>query len=256
MKEKIEILSLKGFPMVKAGDDLADMILASLTYNNFKLENGDVLVLAQKIVSKAEGRMVSFSEVQPSKEAEELAEACDKDPRLVELVLSESEQVLKCVPGVIIVRHKLGFVMANAGIDQSNIEGNAVEGEVALLLPINPDKSASELKHTIDKALNVKINVVINDSFGRPFREGTAGVCIGSAGFAPLDIKTGSTDLFGRELLHTEVAVADEIAAAASLIMGQASEGRPLVIIRGLELGRAEQTAQDLVRPLNKDLFQ
>ena len=248
----LEIVALQGFPMIQAGDDLISIIIEALEQNQIQLSEGDAVVVAQKVVSKAEGRTVALSSVFPSDHGQAVAADCEKDSRLVELILGESTDIVKCVPGVLIVRHKLGFVMANAGIDQSNVEG---EGEVALLLPVDPDGSARKIKQNLDATMNVNVAVVINDSFGRPFRRGTAGVCIGAAGFAPLDIQTGSEDLFGRELLHTEVAIGDEIAAAASLLMGQAAEATPVVVIRGLNAAESNDTAQTLIRPVNKDLF-
>jgi coenzyme F420-0:L-glutamate ligase/coenzyme F420-1:gamma-L-glutamate ligase len=207
--------------------------------------------MAQKVVSKAEGRYRRLDEVDVSPEAADLAERCGKDPRLVELILGESERVVRCAPGVLIVRHRLGFVHANAGIDHSNIERG---DEQVLLLPENPDASAERLRQDIGTASGTNIGILIIDSFGRPFRIGTCGVCIGSAGVAVVDDRRGHPDLYGKPLEVTQVAVADELAAAASLLMGGADESRPLVLARGLLPG-GDGTAQALVRPLGEDLF-
>src|SRR6185436_200868 len=237
--QRVELLAVPGLPMVKAGDDLARLIGERLT-GELALRPGDVVVLAQKIVSKAEGRMVELSTVKPSPRAIELAAEVQKDPRLVELILSESVRVVRSRPNVLIVEHRLGFVMANAGIDQSNVAPQ--DGvERALLLPKDPDASAAALR--------------IIDSFGRPWRRGTAGVAIGASGLpAMLDLR-GNPDLFGRTLQVTISAFADEIAAAASLVMGQADEAQPVVLVRGLSWKLPATNAAELVRPATEDLF-
>ena len=226
----------------------------SLREADIALQNGDILVLAQKIVSKSEHRIVSLAHVEPSENAQELASKCDKDARLVQLILNESTAVLRCVPGVIIVRHKLGLVMANAGIDHSNIAADA-NGENVLLLPENPDQSAMQLRQAMERETGLQLAVVISDSFGRPWRLGTTGVCIGCDGIASLIDKRGDRDLFGQELIVTQVAVGDELATAASILMGQADEARPLVIVRGLEFPREPASARHLQRPPDEDLF-
>jgi coenzyme F420-0:L-glutamate ligase/coenzyme F420-1:gamma-L-glutamate ligase len=246
--QRVELLAVSGLPMVKAGDDLAALIRERLT-GELALRKGDVLVLAQKIVSKAEGRLVEIATVKPSQRAIELAAEVQKDPRLVELILSESVRVVRSRPNVLIVEHRLGFVMANAGIDQSNVAPQ--DGiERALLLPKDPDASA--------EALWAKLGVtalMIIDSFGRPWRRGTTGVAIGSAGLpAMLDLR-GNPDLFGRTLQVTISAFADEIAAAASLVMGQADEAQPVVLVRGLSWKLPATNAAELVRPASEDLF-
>ena len=238
--------------MINDGDDLSEVAVAAMAKNEIEFVDGDVLVIAQKIVSKSEGQIVNLSTVEPSHKACEVAKLCKKDPKLVELILSESSRIVRCSEGVLIVQHHLGWVMANAGIDQSNVRG--CDDEV-LLLPKNPNASAQAIKESIYEKTRANCSVVINDSFGRPFRMGTAGVCIGHAGFSPLEIKTGSKDLFGRELQNTEVAIADEIASAASLIMGQADEGCPMVVIKGLNLSPSSKNDSSLVRPENRDLF-
>ncbi len=251
MATALQIIALEGFPLVQPGEPLLPLITQTLERNTLSLQQGDILVLAQKIVSKSENRFARLSETQASPEAEELAKTCDKDPRMVQLVLNESSQVIRAIRGVLIVRHKLGHVMANAGLDQSNI-GN--DNDLFLLLPKNPDISAHKLKQEIATHLGVDIGILICDSFGRPWRMGTTGVCIGCAGIAPVRDQRGEHDLFGRELQITMPAKGDEIAAAASLVMGEAAEGTPLVLIRGLTIDGEGQTS-DLIRPLEEDLF-
>ncbi len=249
--QRLELFAPSGFPLIRPDDALDEIILDVLKHNSLSLRDGDILVLAQKIVSKAEGRYVRLAEVDASRAARDLAEQCGKDPRLVELILRESERVVRYAPGVLIVRHRLGFVHANAGIDRSNIERS---DEQVLLLPEDPDASAARLRECIGGAAGVDIGVLIIDSFGRSWRIGTCGVCIGSAGVEVIDDRRGQPDLFGRILEITEVAVADELAAAASLLMGGADESRPLVLARGLAAA-GQGTARDLLRPVDKDLF-
>ena len=212
---------------------------------------GDVAVIAQKIVSKAEGRKIALCDVMPSPRARQVAEECGKDPRIVELILSESTEVVRCKPGLLITRHRLGYVVANAAIDQSNVaDGDAH----ALLLPCDPDASAMHLSKAISAIVGGEIGVIINDSFGRPFRSGTCGVAIGCAGVESLIDQRGQPDRHGRILQATLIAHADEIAAAASIVMGQAGEGLPAVIVRGLPR-TPSRPAADLVRPAEQDLF-
>jgi coenzyme F420-0:L-glutamate ligase / coenzyme F420-1:gamma-L-glutamate ligase len=241
---------LRDIPLIQSGDDLAAIILASLEQSGWALQDGDVLVMAQKVVSKAENRIVDLASVNPSPRAVELAAEVDKDPRLVELILSESKAVVRHRPGVLIVEHRLGFVMANAGIDRSNVSG----GEQALLLPLDPDRSAAEIRRVIAARTKVDVGVLIIDSFGRAWRNGTIGTAIGASGIPTLLDLRGRPDLYGRPLETTEVGWADELACAASLMMGQASEGRPIILVRGVtEAG--EGSAGDLVRPKEKDMF-
>lgn len=240
--------------MVEPGHNLPECIKSSLLEENIALQNGDVIVLAQKIVSKSENRFVGLAGVAPSDEAKVLASKCGKDACLVQLILNESTEVLRCVPGVIIVRHKLGFVMANAGIDHSNIAADA-SGERVLLLPEYPDQSAKQIRQAIERETGLELAVIISDSFGRPWRLGTTGVCIGCDGIASLIDRRGDRDLFGQELLVTQVAVGDELATAASILMGQADESRPLVLLRGLEFPREPASAHHLLRPPEEDLF-
>lgn len=250
---RLELIAIPDLPMVVPGDDLVDLVLDRLDRIGERLIDGDVVVVAQKIVSKAEDRMVRLGEVVPSPEAESLAQRVGKDPRLVELILSESRRVVRAEPGVLIVEHRLGLVMANAGVDQSNV---VAEGEpVALLLPRDPDGSAEHLRAGFHARTGRRVAVLINDSFGRPWRIGTVGVAIGSAGLPALLDQRGMQDLFGRTLRVTMVAIADEVAAAASLLMGQAAESRPVVVLRGLTIAGAATPASALVRPSEQDLF-
>lgn len=247
---------LAGLPLIKPGDDLAQLILDSLHRAGIQLQDGDVLVVAQKIVSKAEGRLCNLNEVNPSPQACELASEIGKDPRLVELILRESRCVLRTRPGTIIVEHRLGFVCANAGIDHSNVRGEGDEsGEWVLLLPIDPDASANRLRQQIEAVSRVRIGVLIIDSHGRAWRLGTVGVAIGLSGLPGLVDLRGQKDLFEYTLRITQVAVADELAAAASLIMGQAAEGIPVVHVRGFPYALREGRLKDLLRPKEEDLF-
>jgi coenzyme F420-0:L-glutamate ligase/coenzyme F420-1:gamma-L-glutamate ligase len=242
--------ALPVIPLIEPGDDLAQIILASIEKADWELQNGDVLVMAQKIVSKAENRIVDLATVIPSLRAIELATEVQKDPRLVELILSESETVVRRAPGVLIVEHKLGFVMANAGIDRSNVNGE----DHALLLPLDPDRSATAIRRAIAARIGIDVGVLIIDSFGRAWRNGTIGTAIGASGVPTLLDLRGRPDLFGRPLETTEVGWADELAAAASLMMGQAGEGRPVILVRGL-VETGEGSAADLLRAKQKDLF-
>lgn len=248
----VTLMPLPDFPRVEPGDRLDGQILAAA--GEAGLRDGDIVVLAQKIVSKSEGRYLQLRDVVPSAEAARLAAIARKDPRLVELILAESRCVMRVAPGVIIVRHRLGYVMANAGIDQSNI-ADGPAGERVLLLPQDPDAAAAELKRRLDAAFGVSTGVVINDSFGRPWRNGVVGVALGAAGVPSLIDRVGALDLFGRPMRVTEIAVADEIAAAASLLMGQAAEGVPAVLIRGLAFDAPELPASSLLRARERDMF-
>jgi coenzyme F420-0:L-glutamate ligase/coenzyme F420-1:gamma-L-glutamate ligase len=250
----LEVIALTGMPMVSAGDDLAVLVGAALRASSLDLRNGDVVVFAQKIVSKSEGRSVELATVIPSQRAVDLGLRVHKDPRLVELVLRESTRIVREAPDVLIVEHRLGLIMANAGIDQSNVADPA-NAERALLLPIDPDASAERLRLALAQGHGREIAVIINDSFGRPWRLGTVGVALGCAGLPALLDMRGTPDLFGRTLRVTVVGYADEIAAAASLLMGQGREGRPVVIVRGLEVRGAAVPAGAIVRPPGEDLF-
>jgi len=244
---KVELLAVPGLPLVKAGDDLASLLSKAMS-GELAPRAGDVLVLAQKIVSKAEGRMVELSTVTPSPRAVELGAEVLKDPRLVELILSESVRVVRSRPNVLIVEHRLGLVMANAGIDQSNVAPQ--DGvERALLLPKDPDASAAAL------SAKLKMPVLIIDSFGRAWRKGTTGIAIGAAGLPSIIDMRGQTDMFGRVLQVTMPAFGDELAAAASLVMGQADEAQPAVLVRGLTWTAPTLPASELIRASAEDLF-
>lgn len=254
MAAQLVLTALDGIPTVRPGADLAAMILAACARTGVALVDGDILVLAQKIVSKAEGRFVRLADVTPSSRARELAAKTEKDPRVVELILRESTEVLRWRAGAIIVAHRLGFVMANAGIDASNVEAETAD-EMVLLLPENPDASAARLRDRLRDAAGAELGIVINDSFGRAWRLGTVGTAIGAAGLPALLDLRGRPDRTGRALQVTEVGVADEVAAAASLIMGQAAEGRPVIHARGFPYRRRDGSAAELVRPKDHDLF-
>jgi coenzyme F420-0:L-glutamate ligase/coenzyme F420-1:gamma-L-glutamate ligase len=250
----VALVPLAGIKLVEPGDDLAAIAVAAFAANGIVPETGDVLVVAQKIVSKAEGRYVDVTTVEPSERAVALAAEVDKDPRFVEVVLSESRRVVRHRPGLLIVEHRLGFVMANAGIDHSNLPpGHGAER--VLLLPQDPDGSARALREGLAAALGADIAVIICDSFGRPWRKGTVGVALGAAGLPALIDMRGHPDLFERELLVTETGFADEIAAAAGLLMGQADEAVPMVLVRGLGWSAPEVPAAALIRPAEHDLF-
>ncbi|HVS13885.1 MAG TPA: coenzyme F420-0:L-glutamate ligase [Thermoanaerobaculia bacterium] len=250
----LTLVPLAGLPRVEPGDDLAALLLAGLERAGETLRDGDVLALAQKIVSKAEGRFVALAEVSPSARARELAAVVDKDPRVVELILRESRQVVRAVPGVLVVEHRLGFLLANAGIDHSNVEQEGA-GERVLLLPADSDRSAAALRERLRGETGADVGVVIVDSWGRPWRLGTVGFAIGVAGLPALVDLRGALDLEGRPLQVTEVGHADQIAAAASILFGQAAEGIPAVLLRGLPALRGESPASALLRPRDKDLF-
>jgi coenzyme F420-0:L-glutamate ligase / coenzyme F420-1:gamma-L-glutamate ligase len=249
----LTLTALAGLPLVNAGDDLARLLQAALQRANIVVEDGDILVIAQKIVSKAEGRIVNLKDVVPSPRASILAKEVDKDPRLVEVILSESSEVIRYRKGVLIVAHRLGFVMANAGIDRSN--SGQPDDELVILLPRDPDRSAAALKAKIDNDCGANVGVIINDSFGRAWRNGVVGVALGAAGVPSLRNMVGIPDLFGRNLQVTEVAVADEVAAAASLLMGQAAEGLPAVHMRGFVCDAPPSPATALLRRKELDLF-
>ena len=252
--DAVEILAVPGIPLVRKGDDLVALIADGVAQGGITLRGGDVCVLAQKIVSKAEGRMVDLATVKPSTAAIELAGKVQKDPRLVELILSESVRVVRARPGLLIVEHRLGLVMANAGVDQSNLT-SPNSPQQALLLPIDPDGSAEILRKRLSQRFGVPVAVIISDSFGRAWRRGTCGVAIGAAGLPSLMDLRGSPDLFGRELQVSITGHADEIAAAASLVMGQGAEGQPVVIVRGLTWRGPDNAASELVRPAAEDMF-
>ena len=254
MSREVTLTALSGIKLVERGDNLGAITVVALRDNRLVPKDGDVLVVAQKIVSKAEGRFVDIATVEPSERAIALAAEVDKDPRFVEVVLSESKRVVRHRPGLLIVEHHLGFVMANAGIDHSNVA--AEDGaERVLLLPADPDGSAKALRQHLLSVFGVGVGVIISDSFGRPWRKGTVGVALGADGLPAFVDLRGHPDLFGRELLVTETGFADEIAAAAGLLMGQADEAIPMVLVRGLTWSTPNVPAAALVRPAAHDLF-
>jgi coenzyme F420-0:L-glutamate ligase/coenzyme F420-1:gamma-L-glutamate ligase len=250
----MEIIALGGVPDIRPGDDLVAVILASLGDSGLELVEGDIIVVAQKIVSKAEGRQVRLGDIEPSPDALAMAALCEKDPRVVQLVLSESREVVRRRPGVLIVEDRRGLVLANAGIDASNV-ACALGEEAVLLLPLDPDASAAGLAQGLGAASGVAVGVVINDSIGRAWRNGTVGTAIGVNGLPALLDLRGEADLYGRALKSTEIGFADEIAAAASIVMGQAGEGLPVVLVRGAPYARGPGAASDLQRPRANDMF-
>jgi coenzyme F420-0:L-glutamate ligase/coenzyme F420-1:gamma-L-glutamate ligase len=248
---QMTLTALLGIPLIRPGDDLAGLILSSLNEGGIELQSGDVLAVAQKIVSKAENRIVDLNQVEPSKNALDLSKDAQKDPRLVEVILSESREVLRVRPGLIIVEHRLGFICANAGVDHSNVGG----GEQVLLLPEDPGRSAAEIRKTLESATGAEIGVIVIDSHGRAWRMGTEGVAIGVSGFPALLDLRGKPDLFDRKLEVTQVGLADELAAAASIVMGQSDEKRPAVHVRGFPYPLREGSIQEILRPKDLDLF-
>jgi coenzyme F420-0:L-glutamate ligase/coenzyme F420-1:gamma-L-glutamate ligase len=254
VNRSLTLIALTGLPEIEQGAPLARLIAEGLSRTGAVMQPADVLVVAQKIISKAEGRRVRLADITPSARARELATSVDKDPRLVELILQESRAVLRTKPGVLIVEHKLGFVMANAGIDQSNVAQS--DGEPAvLLLPENPDASARALRDDLRHLCGVDIGIVINDSFGRAWRNGVTGTAIGVCGIPALVDMRGQLDRGGHPLKITQIAAADELAAAASLLMGQADESVPAVLVRGFPYALREGSVQELLRPRGEDLF-
>ena len=248
----LSLTPLQNIPLIRQDDNLADILVKSLQETQIELHDNDIIVLAQKIVSKSEGRMVNLATVTPSQHAIELAQKADKDPRVMELMLQESNEVLRIRVGTIIVEHKLGFVCANAGIDHSNV----IEGEEhVLLLPEDPDRSARNIREKIKQTTGKNIGVMIIDSHGRAWRNGTVGICIGLSGLPAVVDERGWKDLFGYTLKITVVGVADELAAAASLVMGQAAEGTPAVHVRGFPYPLGEGSLKDLIRPKEQDMF-
>lgn len=254
MTSCLSFTALDGIAEIAAGDDLAEVLAGALAGCAAAPTGGDILVVAQKIVSKAEGRTVNLATVRPGPRALELAQVTGKDPRLVELILAESTDVLRAKPGVLIVRHRLGHVMANAGIDRSNVASPAGEEHV-LLLPVDADASAAALRASLQARLGVELGIIVSDSFGRPWRNGTTNVALGVAGLPALVDRRGEKDLFGRTLEVTQVAVADAVAAGAGLVMGEGAEGTPAVLVHGLRWTAPPSDSRTLLRPLAEDLF-
>jgi coenzyme F420-0:L-glutamate ligase/coenzyme F420-1:gamma-L-glutamate ligase len=250
----VTLHAIPNIPRLRPGDDLAAALIAACDAASLALADRDVLVVAQKIVSKTEGRYVDLANVEPSARARKLAVEVDKDPRLVEVILRESRSVVRQRPGVLIVEHRLGFIMANAGVDRSNIDPAAGQ-EPVLLLPENPDASAAALRDRLAAHFRCSPAVIVSDSWGRAWRHGTVGVALGAAGLPALLDMRGHPDLYGRTLRVTQTGFADEIAAAASLIMGESDEAQPAVLVRGLNWTAPASPAASLVRPAAEDLF-
>ena len=246
----ISLTAIEHIPMIKAGDDLAALISRGLDATGFRLEHGDILVVCQKVVSKAEGRTVNLRDFEPSEFATNLAKRWEKDPRAVEVVLRQTSRIVRNDHGVIIVETGPGWVCANAGVDESN----SLEDDTAILLPEDPDASARKLRDEMRRRLGVTVAVLITDTFGRPWRDGLTEVCLGIAGMNPMLDLRGTTDLGGRELHHTVVAIADEIACAAGLLMEKAG-ATPVVVMRGYKYEPYEGSAKVLIRPAEADLF-
>lgn len=251
---QIQLMGLTKIPLVGEGDDLTELILKSVKLQNLTIEHGDILVVAETLIAKSEGNFIYLDEIIPGKEANEMAKKTGKDPKLVEAIIRESNEILRVGHDFIVSETKHGFICANAGIDESNVD----EGK-ATPMPTNPDESASKLRTNLEKITEKELAVVISDTQGRPFREGAVGVAIGVSGISALWNRQGEEDLYGRKLQTTQIAVADEFAAAASLIMGQADEGIPVVIIRGYNsfdnLRNLENGAKSLIRPKKFDAF-
>ncbi|SRR5579875_1137090 len=248
---EINIIPLRVCNEVRPGDKIDSMIADSLLQSRQALADGDIVIVTQKIVSKAEGRIVELEKVKPSRKAVRMANDHGKDPRIVEVILRESKKVLRASGGVIVVETRHGFVCANAGVDQSNIGGD----DLALLLPLDPDKSAATIKNTLESRTGKKVAVIITDTFGRPFRNGQVNVAIGVAGISPIKSYVGTADMHGKKLRVTEIAIADELASAAELVMGKI-DSVPVAIIRGYKFKYVRKcSAIELVRPEQKDLF-
>jgi len=252
----LSLTPLQNIPLIRQHDNLADILLMSLQQTKVNLQNDDIIVIAQKIISKAEGRMKNLADVVPSARALEFSEKTQKDARIVELMLQESNEILRTRVGTIVVEHKLGFVCANAGIDHSNVKGGGnKKEECVLLLPEDPDRSARNIREQIRQKTDINIGVMIIDSHGRAWRNGTVGLCIGLSGIPAVVDERGWKDLFGYTLQITVVGVADELAAGASLMMGQAAEGTPAVHVRGFPYPLGEGSLKELIRPKELDMF-
>ena len=246
---RLQFITVKGLPIIKRGDDLGELIVRAAEKQGPRIEEGDVVVVAQSVVSKAEGSIVDLSKVEPSQRAEELAVRLDKDPRVVEVILQQSEEIVR-LGHVIISRTKHGFVCANAGVDRSNVDHGYVT-----ILPEDPDASAARIRETIKRELGVDVAVLVTDTQGRPFRQGVVGVAVGVAGMNPLLDLRGRRDLYGKELKVTITSPADSIAAAAVSVMGEAGEGTPVVLVKGAKYERAPGTIRELIRSPERDLF-
>lgn len=252
----LTLTPIQGIPLINAGDNLSNIIWNALSNNQINLINDDILVITQKIISKAEGRIINLSDVKVSKKAREISKISNKDPRLIELILQESNEILRVTPNHLIVEHSLGFVCANAGVDHSNVHAeNGNPEDIFLLLPKNPDLSAQRIKNDIEEMSKAKIGILIIDSHGRAWRNGIIGTAIGIAGMPALIDLRGKKDIFGYKLQITQVAAADELASAASLLMGQADEKIPVIHVRGFPYPLRDASIKELIRPKDQDLF-
>ena len=252
--KNLELLAIENIPLIEPGDDLVSILIQTIKEEKIKLRRGDILVIAQKVVSKSENRYAYLNDVVPSSEAIRIAKNSDKDPKLVQLILNESVKVIRQGRGVIVVENKLGFIHANAGIDKSNIESDAYNPKV-LLLPKDPDNSALKIKEEIFRQTELKVGIIINDSSGRAWRKGIVGIAIGSSGVEVLLNLRGQKDLYGNALEITEVGRVDEIASAASLLMGQANEGLPVILVRGIPETSKVNNVKSILRDKSEDLF-
>lgn len=253
--KKIEIIGLEGIPEIKPGDDIAEIILNTLKENGLNVQNHDIFVISQKIISKSEGRIIELDKIKPSEEAFRIAQITEKDPRFVELVLRESKRIIKLARGHLIVETKHGIVCANAGIDKSNVGGNDLSIERVVLLPEDPDESARKIRKKIEEMTGKKIGVIISDTYGRMLREGQINYAIGASGVRIFRDYRGKKDRHGYILQVKNIAEAEEIASAAELVMGNADEGIPVALIRGLETIDQEESAKALNMPEDKWLF-
>lgn len=256
--QSLTLNAIPNIPLIKNNDDLANIILQALSSSGYKLENNDIIAVAQKIVSKSEGRIVDLTTIKPSEKAIQLAQKINKDPRQIELVLSESKEIIATKPGVIIVEHRTGVISANAGIDHSNVASKTDDTdkrEFVSLLPKDSNASAKKLKKEIENQCDKQIGILITDSIGRPWRMGTTGVALGSAGIETIRDLRFDKDIFGRELLVTETADADSLASAACLLMGEGDDATPVVLIRGYETVISDQNTNQLLRPKEDDMF-
>ena len=251
---EIKLIGLEGIPLVKSGDDISKIIKEAILNSDYELRDGDIILIAETLISKAEGNIIKLDDIVPSDKAVEIAEICKKDPKLVEVILQNSTEIVEVGPNFIVTETKQGFVCANAAIDESNVEDG-----LATPVPENPDKSANEIREFLESEFEKDLAVIITDTQGRAFRIGAIGTAIGCSGINPLWVRVGEKDLYGRELETTEIATADELASAASLIMGQADEGLPVVIISGFSafnhLRKTDSDIRPLLRPKEFDVF-
>lgn len=251
---EIKLIGLEGIPLVKSGDDISKIIKDAILKSDYELRDGDIILIAETLISKAEGNIINLEDIVPSDKAVEVAKICKKDPKLVEVILQNSTDIVEVGPNFIVTETKQGFVCANAAIDESNVEDG-----LATPVPENPDQSAREIREFLESEFEKDLAVIITDTQGRAFRIGAIGTAIGCSGINPLWVRVGEKDLYGRELETTEIATADELASAASLIMGQADEGLPAVIISGFSafnhLRKTDSDIRPLLRPKEFDVF-